>query len=648
MNASGSWFLANRAFEVSLKELKAWRDAAADALTRFRRWALVARLVDEHTAARIAHLERRLASERLTIAFVAEYSRGKSELINALFFADLGRRLLPSGEGRTTRCPAEILHDPSRPPSIRLLAIETRESPKALREFIAESASWKEIALDPSQPEQLASALGTLSESLTVTAAEAVNLGLAAEPGTRVEIPRWRYAIVNFPHPLLTQGLAILDTPGLAALGAEPELTLHRVPEADAIVFMLAVDSGAERADRDLWEEHVAPIGWLPHTRFVVLNKIDQLRDAGMDESRVLSEIDRLLRETAEALKIDPTRIFALSARQGLAAKIQGDRDALVKSRLYRLEQALSQGLLHHRRVDHATTMGAEMRATLGEARALLESRRAFALEQFEELSALQGKNQKLVESLARRSASERTRIAEARAAMAGLRAVHNRHSDELNALLDPAQARAAGARAREALQAAAFSRGIGEALDAYFQDARGRIGRAVELIAEVKAIMAATNRKFVDEYGIAVVETPDFSTERFGIELDRLEARCAQDFRSAASLITKRRKTLGTLFFDTIALQVIHVFEIADREVRAWMNGFIRPLEAQINAFQEQANSRIEGMGRIQNAETDLLGRLEELRAIVAEVDAQMREWDGHRERIAALLDVRREPSLA
>ena len=62
-----------------------------------------------------------------------------------------------------------------------------------------------------------------------------------------------------------------------------------------------------------------------------------------------------------------------------------------------------------------------------------------------------------------------------------------------------------------------------------------------------------------------------------------------------------------------------IHIFEIADREVRTWMNAFIRPLEAQLIAFQEQTNTRVEGMGRIQDAETDLVARLDELRVAAA-----------------------------
>ncbi len=640
--------LPSRVFESTLAELKQWREATAECLTEFRRWAMVNRMLDEHTASRLAHLERRLLQDRLTIAFVAEYSRGKSELINALFFADLGVRLLPAGAGRTTLCPTEILWDPARPPSIRLLPIETRLKPKALREYIADLESWKEVPLEPSQPESLAKACEVIAEGVEVPGPVAVSLGLATEAEGRVLIPRWRYALINFPHPLLANGLAILDTPGHNTLGAEPELTVHRVPDAAAIVFMLAADAGATRTDRELWLEYIAPIHGLEKTCFIVLNKIDGLRDGLKTESHVLVEIDRQVRATAEALGVEPTRIFALSAKQALLAKIQGDRDGLLKSRVYRLEQALARGMVHERRLDHATAVRAETRAIFAEIRSLVTSRLSFATDQLEELAALQGKNQKLVESLAKRAGAERGRIEQARAMMMGLRTVHNRHADELARLLDPNVARTAGIQARGAVLHSPFSKGIGESLDGFFDQARTRIRRAIEIIEESRTLMGTVSRKFTEDFRIPAAEVAPFSTERFLVELDRLEATCSRDFKGTSSLILHRRATLGALFFDTVALKVIHVFEIADREVRAWMNAFIRPLDALINEYQQQANTRIEGMGRIQNAETDLVDGVQDLGRFAAEVAAQRDQLEAHRERLAALLDVEREPSLA
>jgi hypothetical protein len=640
LSATGAWPIVSRSLERSLADAKQWRDAAAQALASFRRWALVARLLDEHAAARLAHLELRLASDRLTIAFVAEYSRGKSELINALFFASHGYRLLPSGPGHTTLCPTEIAWDAAKPPALRLLPIHTRETQRALREYIQEAEGWTEIALDPQQPQALAEACEAISESIEVDAAHAASLGFQVAGEGRVRIPRWRYAMLNVPHPLLAAGLAILDTPGRNALGTEPELTLHRVPDAAAIVFMLSAEAGTEEPDRELWAEHIAPIEGLERSCFVVLNKVDLLREAGRGENEILAELDRQVRGAAEALGTDPTRVFALSARQALAAGLARDTDGLIRSRMYRLEQALAKHTVQERRASHGAAIRAELRAAIAEARALASSRLEYAREQIEELTALQGRNQKLVESLARKASLERARIEQARATVMGLRTLHNRHTDELARLLDPNAMRAAGLQARRAVLDSAFSTGIGEALDAFFADARGRIESAVGIIQEAKTAMANVARTLARDQRIAPPETTDFATSRFLVEIERLEQRCTRDFKGTASLVLHRRKTLGALFFDTIALQVVRVFEIADREVRVWMNGFVRPLEAQVGTLQEQANSRIEGMGRIQDAEGDLLVRLEELKAIADEVGAQRAELEAHAEKLRELVE--------
>lgn len=641
MSATGSWVVPTRAFEARLEDLRRWKRATAERLAEFRRWATVGRSLDEHTAARLAHLERRLVSERLTIAFVAEYSRGKSELINALFFADLGTRLLPSGVGRTTLCPTEILWDPSRPAALRLLPIETRSGDKALREHLAELDTWTEIRLDPSQPGTIAPACEALSETVTVDAAAAANLGLPVEGDGPVDIPRWRYAVLNFPHPVLENGLVILDTPGHNAMGAEPEVTLHRVPDSAAIVFMLGADTGVTRSDRELWGEHIEPIHGLEQTCYVVLNKIDGLRDGFKPETQILAEIDKQVRSTSETLGVNPGRIFALSAKQGLIAKVHDDRDGLIKSRLYRLEQALASGMLRQKKLDHAAAVRAESRIAFAESQALIASRLAFANGQLEEIAAIQGKNQKLVEALGRKAASERSRLEQARAVMIGLRTVHNRLLERLTRLLDPAAARAAGVQARAGVLTSAFSAGIGEALDHFFRDSRARVREAIEVIHEARAMMEMARRKFSDEYQIATLEVGEFATERFVVEINRLEERCARDFKGAGSLLLRRRSTLGTLFFDTVALQVVRVFEIADREARTWMGGFMRPLEAQLQAFQDQANTRIEGMGRIRNAESDLVERLQELRALADDVAAQHRQGEEHHRELMELLRV-------
>jgi hypothetical protein len=231
---------------------------------------------------------------------------------------------------------------------------------------------------------------------------------------------------------------------------------------------------------------------------------------------------------------------------------------------------------------------------------------------------------------------------------MMSLRTAHGRYAAELEKLLDPAQARAAGVRARAAVSSSAFSKGIGEALDEFFSDSRARIERAILVIGDARRLMATVSRKMADEYQIATVEAGEFGTERFLVELDRIEEQSEREFKGGTRLFMRSRKSLGTLFFDTVAAKVIHVFEIADRETRAWMNGFVRPLDSQIAAYQEQSNTRIEGVARIQNAETDLISRLEELQRIEQDIAAQREQWEAHQKRLMSLIEVEREHSLA
>jgi hypothetical protein len=104
-----------------------------------------------------------------------------------------------------------------------------------------------------------------------------------------VEISQWRHAIINFPHPLLKQGLVILDTPGLNAIGTEPELTLNLIPNAHAVLFILAAETGVTRSDIEVWRTH---IGAGPG-RIVVLNKIDAMWDELRSDAENEAEIAR-------------------------------------------------------------------------------------------------------------------------------------------------------------------------------------------------------------------------------------------------------------------------------------------------------------------------------------------------------------------
>ena len=270
-----------------------WRTAAADSVARLRAWLARNEVGDVQSDLRLQYLLERLRDDKLTVAFVAEFSRGKSELINAIFFADYGDRILPSSAGRTTMCPTELQWRKGAQPELRLLPIRTRARQTPVSELKRYAEEWQTVSLQSLDAGSLQAALARVGETERVTQDEARRLGFAIDadgddglkPGADglIEIPSWRHAVIQFPHPLLEQGLVVLDTPGLNAIGAEPELTLSMLPSAHAVLFILAADTGVTQSDLTVWRSYVQ--GGSQRGRLVVLNKIDGLWD-GLRDAR--------------------------------------------------------------------------------------------------------------------------------------------------------------------------------------------------------------------------------------------------------------------------------------------------------------------------------------------------------------------------
>ena len=77
----------------------AWRRNFAHRLKWLSRWLNENELLNQSVAERLRDLESQLRTSKVMVAFVAEFSRGKSELINAIFFASYGRRIMPASAG---------------------------------------------------------------------------------------------------------------------------------------------------------------------------------------------------------------------------------------------------------------------------------------------------------------------------------------------------------------------------------------------------------------------------------------------------------------------------------------------------------------------------------------------------------------------
>jgi len=619
-----------------LQRYGAWRARVAEALEDYRGAARTAGLLDGAALQRIARALVRLRDDRLTVAFVAEFSRGKSELINALFFADYGQRIVPSSPGRTTMCPTELAWDPALPPSIRLLPIETRLERRTTADYREDPGAWTVLPLDLDAPARMIETFLQVSLTRRASLDEAARYGLAdtLDPGLAasldadgmVEIPRWRHALINFPHPLLQQGLVIVDTPGLNAIGTEPELTLNLIPNAHAVLFVLAAETGVTRSDSDVWRTH---IGAGPG-RIVVLNKIDALWDELRSSADNDAAIARQQLEVARLLDVPAAQVFPVSAQKALVGKINNDAALFDRSRLGLLEAALFDELVPARQDILRRQLQDDMAAVLAAQDSLLGARARDLVEQMQELQGLRGKNQGVIAHMMRRVDMEKKEFDASLFKLQGTRAVFTTLSTGLYSLIGMDVVDDQAGTVRAAIEAARFGTGMRAPVREFFAQARASLDGAGAKVEEIRAMMETMARRFSAEHGLALTLPMPLSLDRYRHEIDAIEAIYLKRFGTATLLITSRGALLER-FFDTIVSRVKHAFREANADAEAWLQVLMAPLESRIRQHRDQLRQRQASIQRIHDA-TDSLDQK------IAAFDDARRELDALRAQLHVL----------
>lgn len=626
-----------------------WRSRLSANIGEFQGWLAANELSDAQTDLSLTRLLERLREDRLNVAFVAEFSRGKSELINAIFFADYGNRILPSSAGRTTMCPTELFCDPDKTPRIELLAIQTRAANGSVSEYKRYPEEWFMVPLDVESADVMQEALRHVSETIRVTPEEAGRLGF--ETGERasdlyrpgpdglVEIPRWRHALINFPHPLLKQGLVILDTPGLNAIGAEPELTLSLLPNAHAVLFILAADTGVTQSDLTIWKEHIGDGGTAKRGRVVVLNKIDGQWDELKSAAEVDAEIGRQVDSCAAILGLPERQIFPVSAQKGLVAKINGDAALLDRSRLPVLEAALSDELIPAKQDIVRDSTDCEFGEVSLRVRGLLESRLASLREQLTELIELRGKNKGVVEYMMGKVRSDKDEFEAGLQRYYAVRSVFSTLTNNLFAHLGLDALRHLTHETRSAMLEASFSTTLSDAMGGFFGRSRYALAKSAGEIGEIQNMMEAIYKKFSVEHGLKLGTPAAFSLLRYEKELDRLEGWCNTHLNTMRSLLTTDKKHLTQRFFEEVALQVRRAFERANKDAETWLRAIMAPMETQVREHQIQLRRRLESIKRIHQATDTLEERISELESIEQSLLQQIQALEGVVGRVREML---------
>jgi hypothetical protein len=622
--------MATDRFTDQMQAYGRWRSEITESIEKYQKWLEDNKMSSSEVEIRIYELIQTLKSDHLTIAFVAEFARGKTELINAIFFSEYDRRLLPSEAGRTTMCPTELFYDSESNESyIRLLPIETRLEEMSIQEYKKNPINWTSISLDTSSSEKMAEAFQEVVKTKRVPLPVAERLGLSdyreTESDNMVDIPMWRHALISFPNPLLKEGLTILDTPGLNALGNEPELTISMLPNAQAVVFVLAADTGVTKSDLEMWTQNVQPLGGdAKHGRIVVLNKVDTLWDELKSDEAINASIATQCKSAAKMLNIKIDNVFPVSAQKGLLAKIRHDKELLIKSNILALESILSKEILPQKQQIVRDSIVSEIGGMAEESRNLISSRLDDTNKQLKELQGLSGKNEDVISHLMKKTREEQTIYHKNVESFQANKKSFSQHHKVLLQTLSLSRLDELMAKTRKNMTGTWTTNGLKGGMKEFFDIISTTITDASKQADKVNMMLQTIYRSFNKEHGLTDIKPKLFGIGKYKRDLERLNHE-ADAYRSSAKMAATEQGFVIKKFFISMVSHARNTFFQAHQEVEAWGKTGMAPLVARIKEHKNQMEKRLESLRKINESKDTLQTRVSELEKSAKALNIQL-----------------------
>ncbi len=610
----------------------AWKQQLISKIEFYKDWLNDNNLISFDLEQALEQGHTLLQEDQLTIAMVGEYSRGKTELINALLFSDFGQRLLPSQAGRTTMCPTEIYFDERHPEScLKLLPIETRLKSESIQGLKADESLWKSFNIDSQNPQQITEVLTELAATREIDLEEAKLLGfdqrmletLPNKPD-KVLIPVWRHALLSLDNPLLRKGIRFLDTPGLNALGSEPELTISMLPKAQAVIFLLSADTGVTASDMTIWKQFIDSRDANHRAgRFAVLNKIDVLWDDLQGEDHVLNSIMRMRQNTAEQLGIELEDVLAISAKQALIGKVKKDADLIQRSELPFLENIIAQRILAQKESVISDDFVNEFKQMIHGSMALLNQRLASMHERLEALEQPDSKK-KMIGDLARQSHEEHERYYKKLITLKSSRRLMNSQGEILQQLMSPLKFKALVKKTKRSMHDSWSTLGLMHTMTQFFNHMEKELDNMVIEARLADKMVAAIYQRFKADIQAQHLQPKMFSIVQQKTALKDLKTKLMQFCRQPKMFMTEQSmltEHFFTAFVSEVEIIQQEVYEIALN----WPDRALMPLMQYAQQQKKNLENQLGQLKRLANSSREMKEQQQELHRIIQQTEQQL-----------------------
>ncbi|MCK5722845.1 MAG: hypothetical protein KAI84_09935, partial [Gammaproteobacteria bacterium] len=397
------------------------------------------------------------------------------------------------------------------------------------------------------------------------------------------------------------------------------------LPNAQAVVFVLAADTGVTKSDLDMWTQNVQPLGGdAKHGRIVVLNKIDTLWDELKDDSAINASITTQCKSAAKMLNIGIDNVFPVSAQKGLLAKIRHNTELLTKSNILALESILAKDILPQKQQIVRNSIISEIGDMTKESRNLISSRLDDTNKQLKELQGLSGKNEDVITHLMKKTREEQTIYHKnVESFQVNKKSFSGQHKI-LMQTLSLTQLDALMEKTRQEMTGTWTTGGLKGGMKEFFNIISTTITAASQQADKVNMLLQTIYRAFNKEHGLTDVKPKLFSMGKYKRDLERLTHE-ADAYRSSAKMAATEQSFVVKKFFISMVSHARNTFFQAHQEVDAWGKAGMAPLVARIKEHRNQMEKRLESLRKINESRDTLQTRISELETSAEALNTQL-----------------------
>lgn len=603
-------------FDTWIAEHARAREQLLAAIEAYRAWLDQHGHVDIKRSLSIYDLDEQVRAERVRIAVVGRDAHARAAVLNLAGASTQYAMPLPAS-AEVYRCPLEIGFEAAASAHLALLPMETLRRDQPLAALKRHPGEWLRIELDLEDPQAIAEALARASEMQAIEKSGAGWIGsldwLATQEGTAdlARVPKWRYATLNLPWPVLHAGALLWDLPALDALAIDPEYARSVVGGTDALLLVVREGEALSASDLAAWRG-------LPDGPLRAVVSLPPLPAA--------TQVDgsRWRADAATLLNVPVARFAALTSA---AATMQSPRiptDSASRAAVDRLGALLREFIGDGRPAARLEPMRDQLIGLLRASQAELRTKLATCDGELQELSALADKNRALARAMLIRLERERAAYTLHANSLRDAEANLGEKVRALSGRLQDGVLDTLFANSRREMLASWTTAGLRRGMEHLFEVFANHVDQSIEVARNAGEVIDGIYLIFQETLDLNSLLPPKLSLDAYVEAMQRLRQTTEGFCHDRKHLMTEK-SVLIEKFYAGLASEARTLFQSARGELDSWFAAALQPITDHLKNEQRLLERRAENLRMLSEDLSGLQERVHQLTGKRAALQSQI-----------------------